>query len=199
MSDRPPAPALDESRFSYPPPPLPDPSVHPQAATGWTTLGTGASVELASPGRRLGARIIDWTIMTAAALIPFIAVVLLAIGMADGDFTDENADPFTDAETVALVLAFIAAALTAGLIVFAYEAVLVAMKGQTVGKMATRIKVVGDDGLVPGWTKSILRSIIPGVAGFIPLLQLVIYLSFTWDKARQGWHDKAAGTLVVKA
>ena len=211
MPDRSPALPKDESRSSLPPPSAPRPSVHPRAATGWATngpgsttstgwaiLGTGASVELASPGRRLGARVIDWMIMAVVVLFPLIAVFLLALGI--GGFANENPEPFTDAETVALALALLAAVLTMALILAAYEVALVAMKGQTLGKMATRIKVVGaDDGLVPGWTRSILRWIVPGVAGIMPLLQQVVYLSITWDNARQGWHDIAAGTLVIKA
>ena len=38
-------------------------------------------------------------------------------------------------------------------------------------------------------------NIIPFV-GWI--LALLCYVSLTWDKVRQGWHDKAAATLVVK-
>ena len=52
-------------------------------------------------------------------------------------------------------------------------------------------------------SKSIGRWIIPAVVAFIPaiggLLSLLVYISLLWDSARQGWHDKAAGTLVVKA
>ena len=80
---------------------------------------------------------------------------------------------------------------------------MIALKGQTLGKMATSIKVVrADNGLVPGWGKSIGRWIIPAALGFIPfvgwILALLVYLSLTWDKARQGWHDKAVKTLVIK-
>ena len=85
----------------------------------------------------------------------------------------------------------------------AYEVTMIALKGQTLGKMATSIKVIrADNGLVPGWGKSIGRWTIPIVLGFVPLvgwiLSLLVYVSLTWDKARQGWHDKAAGTLVIK-
>ena len=70
--------------------------------------------------------------------------------------------------------------------------------------MATRIKVVrADNGLEPGWGKSIGRWIIPAALGFIPFVGWILYaaglpLPDLWDKARQGWHDKAAGTLVIK-
>ena len=84
-----------------------------------------------------------------------------------------------------------------------YEVTMIATRGQTLGKMATSIKVVrADNGLVPGWGKSISRWIIPALLPIIPfvgwLLSLLVYISLLWDKVRQGWHDKAAGTLVIK-
>jgi len=30
------------------------------------------------------------------------------------------------------------------------------------------------------------------------LVSLLVYISLLWDSNRQGWHDKAARTLVVK-
>ena len=197
MSDLPPPPP-DDSGWSSQPPAPPGPASHsPQAMTGWATLGTGEGVELAGPGGRLGARIIDTLIMGAVVLILLIAGIASAIGLTAGDST------VTDEESAAIAEAFIAFAVVAVVIGVLYEVTMIATKGQTLGKMATRIKVVRtDNGLVPGWGKAIGRWIIPAALGFIPLvgwiLALLVYLSLTWDKARQGWHDKAVKTFVVK-
>ena len=199
MPTRPPPP-LDESKSAYPPPPPPNLSIHPQAATGWATgsirwatFGTGDRVELASPGDRLAARVIDSTILGVVGVLFLIFGVGLALGIADGDTA-------TDEEAGVLVLALVVLVLLAGVIFYVYEVTLIATKGQTLGKMATRIKVVGaHNGLVPGWGRSMGRSIIRALAGFVPFLSLVVDLSLLWDENRQGWHDKAAGTLVVKA
>lgn len=196
MSDTPPPPP-DDSGWSSQPPPLPESLSHsPQAMTGWATLGTGEMLELASPGARLGARIIDIVIMIVVALILFFVVIAGAIGVGSDDtVTDEEAGAFLGV----LVLTTVVFALVGVL----YEVLMVALKGQTLGKMATSIRVVrADNGLLPGWGKSIGRWIIPVVLILIPfvgwILYLLVYLSLTWDKVRQGWHDKAAGTLVVK-
>ena len=195
MSDMPPPPP-DDSGWSSQPPPPPEPTPGgPQAATGWATLGTGGTVELAGPLGRLGARIIDVVIMFVVSFILIAIGVLSAIGISSGDVTDE--------ESAAGVAAFVGFALAGAVVGIIYEVSMIALKGQTLGKMATRIRVVrADNGQIPGWGKSIGRWIIPAALGFIPfvgwLLSLLVYLSLLWDKVRQGWHDKAAGTLVVK-
>ena len=152
--------------------------------TGWVTLGTGQQVELADPIARLGAKVIDWLmfwVVTLAVILP-------------------TAFAFRGSGPRIIVLLFLMFALL-GLI---YDPVLIATRGQTVGKMATKIRVArADNGDLPGWGKSIGRWAIPGVLSFIPLvgfiLALLCYASLTWDGSRQGWHDKAAGTVVVKA
>lgn len=201
MSDMPPPPP-DDSGWSSRPPDQPAAAtggqayLNPQAMTGWANLGTGGTVELASPGARLGARIIDIVIMVVVALVIFFVVLAQAIGLNDDStVSDEEAAAFVGGLALATVAFVIAGAL--------YEVTMIAVKGQTLGKMATSIRVIrADNGLSPGWGKSIGRWIIPAVLGFVPfvgwLLSLLVYISLTWDRARQGWHDKAAATLVVK-
>ena len=195
MSDMPPPPPDDSGWSSQPPPPPGPASDGPQAMTGWATLGTGGGVQLAGAGSRLGARIIDGVIMTGLVIILFVIGIASALG-ADAAWTEEDSS--------AAAGVFVGLALLAVLIGILYEVTLIAVRGQTLGKMAVRIKVVrADNGLPPGWGKSIGRWIIPAALGFIPfigwLLSLLVYISLLWDKVRQGWHDKAAGTLVIKA
>jgi uncharacterized RDD family membrane protein YckC len=78
-----------------------------------------------------------------------------------------------------------------------YNWLFIGLKGQTLGKMAVRIKVVDAAGSVPGLGRAALREI-PGKF----LSAIAIYLGFlwvAWDRQKQGWHDKIAGTYVVSA
>ena len=169
--------------------------------TGWAMTGTGQQLELASAGARLGARIIDIVIMGVVMIFLLIIGVMALFGLDSGNSG-------TDDETTVGVAFFFGIAGVAAAIGLLYEVALIATRGQTLGKMMTSVKVVrADNGLVPGWGKSIVRWIIPTIAGsilafLIPgiggLLSLLIYVSLLWDSARQGWHDKAAGTLVIK-
>ncbi len=71
------------------------------------------------------------------------------------------------------------------------------LKGQTVGKMAVGIKVVDAQGNRPGLASAALREILGKLVSAI-----VFFLGFlwiTWDRQKQGWHDKIAATYVVKA
>ncbi|WP_422136281.1 RDD family protein [Endozoicomonas sp. ALD040] len=69
-------------------------------------------------------------------------------------------------------------------------------KSATPGKMLITMKVVDEKtGLAPSLSQSIIRYL----AYFISILPL--FLGFFWivvDKKRQGWHDKIAGTVVIK-
>ena len=86
-----------------------------------------------------------------------------------------------------------------------YEVVLIRVWGQTVGKRVLGIKVVRvTDGTLPDWTASVIRYLLPVVPVLVPvpgafLLSLVIYLVAVTNPLRQGWHDRAAGTIVIKA
>ena len=179
MSDMPPPPPADPG-WSSQTPPQPGPSSHsPQEMNGWANLGTGDAVELAGVGARYGARVLDWGLFSVIWL-PLMVISFFA-STGTGDLEDLDGLP-------GVVLLEI---LLLPLAVLLYRVTFIAMKGQTLGKRCANIKVVRtDDGLVPGWGKSIGRLIIG--------LPWLVFISTTWDKARQGWHDKAAKTLVIK-
>ena len=67
--------------------------------------------------------------------------------------------------------------------------------GQTPGKMLCRLKVVRINGESLGYGRAFLRWM-----GYLPS-SFVLCLGFLWagwDKHKQAWHDKIAGTYVVK-
>lgn len=69
-------------------------------------------------------------------------------------------------------------------------------KGATPGKMVTKIKVVdAETGNNLSLSQSIIRYI-GYIIGTIPLFLGLIWVGF--DKKKQGWHDKMAGSVVVK-
>ena len=152
---------------------------------------------LASMGKRFGARVIDGLI--GSVVVYGVAIVLIG-GAATTVHTDANGQITSGGGTL------VGAIVISGLVAFAfgigYEFVMVALKGATLGKMALGIKVVREaDGQVPGWGPSGLRYLIQvagsAVCSFIGLG--VIWLSPLFDNTgrQQGWHDKVAKTLVV--
>ena len=77
----------------------------------------------------------------------------------------------------------------------AYATVLWAIKGSTIGGMICGLKVARLDDRPVDWSVSLVRAL----AGFVSLVPLG--LGFFWiafDRDRQAWHDKIAGTIVVR-
>ena len=80
-----------------------------------------------------------------------------------------------------------------GIIYFVYF--WVKKDGQTLGYKVMKIKVIREDGKPIDIMTGVIRYI-----GYI-VSALVIGLGFLWviwDKKKQGWHDKMAGTVVVR-
>jgi uncharacterized RDD family membrane protein YckC len=69
-------------------------------------------------------------------------------------------------------------------------------KGQTLGSRALNIRVVKTDGSYLDYVGAFLRYI-GFVVSCVVFLIGVIWAAF--DGQKQGWHDKIAGTYVVKA
>ena len=70
--------------------------------------------------------------------------------------------------------------------------------GQTPGDAALGVKVVdlqnGTGGPI-GYGRALLRWVVSIVSGIVLLLG---FLWMLWDDEKQTWHDKAAGSVVVK-
>jgi uncharacterized RDD family membrane protein YckC len=76
-----------------------------------------------------------------------------------------------------------------------YGAVLWKLKGSTVGGIIFGLKVVRVDGKPAEWVTMVVRAL----ACFFSLI--VVGLGFFWiafDREKQAWHDKIAGTVVVR-
>lgn len=80
------------------------------------------------------------------------------------------------------------------LLVAGYGVISWGLNGQTVGDFLMGVRVVRVDGHRLSFGRSILRMIGSYLSG------LALFIGFVWplfDRRRQGWHDKLAGTVVV--
>ena len=81
------------------------------------------------------------------------------------------------------------------LLLAAYGAVMWKLKGTTIGGIVCGLKVVRLDGREIDWATAIVRAL----GCFLSLA--VVGLGFIWvaiDDEKQSWHDKIAGTTVVR-
>jgi uncharacterized RDD family membrane protein YckC len=82
------------------------------------------------------------------------------------------------------------------LILATYGAVMWKLKGSTIGGIVCGLRVMRLDGRPIDWPTAIARAL----SCFLSLA--VVGLGFLWiaiDSDRQAWHDKIAGTVVVRA
>ncbi len=143
-----------------------------------------AGLTLAPIIRRIAGLVLD-QILVASPVV----VVVLALGFTPSDtVTSKSLMVFNICVTA---------------VAFVYETVMIARLGRTVGKIAFGTRVVRVvDGERPGWSESVMRALVPLSLGAIPrvgvFLGVLVYSIALWNPLRQGLHDKAAGTLVVR-
>ena len=139
---------------------------------------------LAPLARRALAQVIDGLLIG----VPLF-VLTVSIG---GDLSDSDND-----NLLWLTVLWLAVSLV-------YSTAFVAISGATIGKRIVKIKVVNRaDGSPVGWTYAAVRALVPTVAGLIPVigfaLNIAVYVRAFFHPLRQGLHDAAAGTVVVRS
>jgi uncharacterized RDD family membrane protein YckC len=143
-----------------------------------------AGLVLASIGRRAGGAILDQLLV----FTPVAAGAALS-GYRPGDTVSDDA----------LLVLNISTAVAALL----YETLLIGRFGRTVGKIVTGTRVVRQtDGGRVSWFAALQRAMVPVVFSGVPevgvALGLIVYAFAFLGPLRQGIHDRAAGTLVVR-
>jgi uncharacterized RDD family membrane protein YckC len=136
------------------------------------------TLDLAGIGRRFAAYLIDFMVLW----IPLI-VIGIAITVALASNKEFNPIWFQPAALLAIVLWIV------------YEALMLASRGQTLGKMAMKIKVVRADGaeLSSGqaWGRAFMRQVLASC------LSIFDYIPAFFTKERTCLHDLVANTRVV--
>ena len=81
------------------------------------------------------------------------------------------------------------------LVALAYFAGMWTWKGTTVGGIVLNLKVVRLDAQPVTITVGLVRAL---AAAFSVVVFFLGFLWIAWDKDKQAWHDKIAGTVVVR-
>lgn len=138
-------------------------------------------MRLADSGVRLVAYIIDTIILS---IIGLIFGVMIGLVFASPSISSSLVDNVSLVGGLAVNAAYNVYFLTAN-------------NGQTPGKSAVRIRVVKKDGSQLSASDAFLRNVI----GYF-FSAFILLIGFVWiliDQERQGFHDKLAGTLVIRA
>jgi uncharacterized RDD family membrane protein YckC len=81
------------------------------------------------------------------------------------------------------------------LIALAYFTGMWGWKGTTIGGIVLGLKVVRMDGQPVTFAVALVRAL---AAAFSIVVLFLGFLWIAWDSEKQGWHDKIAGTVVLK-
>lgn len=180
---------------NLPPSPLSEPQILNEGAIITESVKNTNNTLYASIKRRSMASFIDGliigTISTIISLPVYISQmknIIAVYNTTNPQFDKSMLDVKNPLYTILTLLSL--------LIGFIYPVYFIA-KGATPGKKLMKIHVVDATGnKAPGFGKAFLREIIGKFASSIFLF--LGYIWAFWDKDKQTWHDKIAGTLVVK-
>ncbi len=81
------------------------------------------------------------------------------------------------------------------LVALAYFSGMWAWKGTSVGGIVLGLKVAREDNQPITFAVTLVRAL---AAAFSVIMCFLGFLWIAWDPAKQGWHDKIAGTVVLK-
>jgi uncharacterized RDD family membrane protein YckC len=132
--------------------------------------------------QRVGGSLLDSLILMAALIA--VAVALAVASGAGGEDPEAVAARFAGPMNLLLLLGY-----------FAYDTVLTARTGATIGKRAAGIEVRRPDGTLPSYGLAVGRFF----ARFLSSLPVMLgYLVPVFDRRKQTLHDKVVRTVVVK-
>ena len=175
------------------PPPPPGPGQQRNGAPGGADVWGDDTNGRAGFGNRLGSYLLDVVLYGTI----MIALVYIASWMLVGELfldswdTDASADDGIIAGAVYLMV-------FGPLLVMIGYVVQLGRTGQTWGRQIVGNKVIRvDNGDVPGIGRALGRELFAWIVS-ASILYLG-YLWMIWDDDRQTWHDKVAGTIVVRS
>lgn len=163
--------------------------------------GTTSAFELASVGRRTVAALLD-SLIVGAAMMVFMVPFFFVIGGAAA-MTGAGGEPSEAAAAAMGVSVLVMYMVILGLSIalpLVYEALMLARRGQTLGKMALSVQVVSAEGtaLSPGqaWGRTAMKVGLSQFCSCVGLLADYLPAFFTVEKT--ALHDMAARTRVVR-
>jgi uncharacterized RDD family membrane protein YckC/type II secretory pathway pseudopilin PulG len=141
---------------------------------------------LAGRGTRLAARLLDQALFWG----PVVLVAAVAMALPPDEIPD-------------VLDIFVSLWFLTWLVLIPTQWYFIGRRGQSLGKMALKIRVVDSDGRHPGWLRALLyREGARGLLGAAPYLGLVVSLIdslMIFRRDHRTWHDQLANLYVVRA
>jgi len=126
---------------------------------------------------------------------PQSAVVPEALAFPRANFWERMGAAFLDVVIVSILGGIVGHPPLGFLVTLAYFAGMWAWKGTTVGGVVLSLKVVRLDARPVTFAVALVRGL---AAAFSVIVMFLGFLWIIWDPEKQGWHDRIAGTVVIR-
>jgi len=123
------------------------------------------------------------------------AVIAEVLALPRASFWERMAAAFLDIILISILGAIVHGPPWVFLIALAYFAGMWTWRGTTVGGIVLNLKVVRYDGQPLTFPVALVRAL---AAAFSIIVLFLGFLWIAWSRDKQGWHDKIAGTAVVR-
>jgi uncharacterized RDD family membrane protein YckC len=123
-------------------------------------------------------------------VIPTEALMLPRAG-----FWERMGAGFLDMVLVGILSSLVGGATLGFLVALAYFAGMWTWRGTTIGGIVLNLKVVRYDGQPMNFGVGLVRAL---AAAFSIVVLFLGFLWIAWSRDKQGWHDKIAGTVVIR-
>jgi uncharacterized RDD family membrane protein YckC len=130
-----------------------------------------------------------------AAVTAAVASLPDAWAFPKASFWERMGAAFLDVVLVSILGSFVGGPPLGFLVALAYFSGMWAWKATTIGGIVLGLKVARLDGQPLTFVIALVRGL---AAGFSVVVLFLGFLWIIWDKDKQGWHDRIAGTVVVK-
>jgi uncharacterized RDD family membrane protein YckC len=188
---------MPERAASPPPAPMPSPAGPTPAASATAfaaTVPPPAAPEYSVPPTA-GTPDAGQPPIPLAATVKAPAVASEVLSFPRASFWERLGAAFLDVILVSILGTFVGGPPQAFLVVLAYFAGMWAWKGTTVGGVVLNLKVVRLDDKPVTITVALVRGL---AAAFSVVVLFLGFLWMIWDREKQTWHDKIAGTVVIR-
>lgn len=133
--------------------------------------------------------------LLAGAGVPAAAPLPESLAYPRASFWERMGAAFLDVVLVSILGGIVGGPPLGFLVALAYFAGMWAWKGTTVGGVVLGLKVVRLDGRPVTFAVSLVRGL---AAAFSVIVFFLGFLWIAWDPDKQGWHDRIAGTVVIR-
>lgn len=188
---------MPERPASPPPAPMPGSTPPTNAGSSVALVGSAPSASALESSLPPQSRSLETGLPPVPMAVPMTTPIAAseALNFPRASFWERLGAAFLDVIIVSILSALVGGPPLGFLVALAYFAGMWAWKGTTIGGIVLNLKVVRLDDQPVTFTVALVR----GLASALSVIVLFLgFLWMIWDREKQTWHDKIAGTVIIR-